>query len=66
MQKFVHSLSYLIHVFLDQVNSSCMKKRVNDLTKWISTQVHDLLVAKCELSTLGLLMVLRGLAQCQK
>jgi hypothetical protein len=26
MQKFVHSLSYLIHVFLDQVNSSRMKK----------------------------------------
>jgi hypothetical protein len=66
MQEFVHSLSYLIHVFLDQVGSSHMKKRMNNLTKWISTQMHDLFSSKCELSTLGLPMVLRGLAQCQK
>jgi hypothetical protein len=26
MQEFVHSLSYLIHVFLDQVSSSRMEK----------------------------------------
>jgi hypothetical protein len=45
MQKFVHSLSYLIHVFLDQVNSSRMKKRMNNMTKWIFTQMHDLLLA---------------------
>jgi hypothetical protein len=44
MQKFVHTLSYLIHVFLNQVSSSCMKKRMNNLTKWISTQMHDLLL----------------------
>jgi hypothetical protein len=43
MQEFVHSLSYSIHVFPNQVdNSSRMKKRVNDLTKWTSTQMHDL------------------------
>jgi hypothetical protein len=33
MQEFVHSLSYLIHVFLDQVGLSCIKKRMNNLTK---------------------------------
>jgi hypothetical protein len=46
MQEFVHSLSYLIHVFLNQVSSSRMKKRMNNLTKWISTQVHDLPLTK--------------------
>jgi hypothetical protein len=46
MHEFVHSLSYLIHVFLNQVdNSSRMKKRMNNMTKWISTQIHDLLLA---------------------
>jgi hypothetical protein len=46
MQKFVHSLSYLIHVFPNQVdNSSRLKKQMNNLTKWISTQMHDLLLA---------------------
>jgi hypothetical protein len=37
MQEFVHSLSYVIPVFLDQVGSFRVKKWVNDLTKWIST-----------------------------
>jgi hypothetical protein len=46
MQEFVHSLSYLIHVFLNQVSSSCMKKWMNNLTKWIFTQVQDLLLNK--------------------
>jgi hypothetical protein len=46
MQEFVHSLSYLIHVFPNQVdNASRMKKRMNNLTKWISTQMHDPLLA---------------------
>ena len=45
MQEFVHSLSYLIHVFPNQVRSSRMKKRMNNLTKWISTQMRDLLLA---------------------
>jgi hypothetical protein len=45
MQELVHSLSYLIHVFPNQVCSSCMKKWMNHLTKWISTQMHDLLLA---------------------
>jgi hypothetical protein len=45
VQKFVHSLSYLIHVFLDQVGSSRMKKWMNNMTKWISTQMHDLFLA---------------------
>jgi hypothetical protein len=44
MQEFVHSLSYLIHVFPNQVRSSRMKKRMNNLTKWISAQVHDQLL----------------------
>jgi hypothetical protein len=39
-------IRFLIHVFPNQVdNSSRMKKRVNDLTKWISTQMHDFLLA---------------------
>ena len=43
MQEFVHSLSYLIHIFPNQVdNSSRMKKRMSNLTKWTSTQMHDL------------------------
>jgi hypothetical protein len=46
MQEFVHSLFYLIHVFPNQVSSSRMKKRMNNLTKWISTQVHDLRLIK--------------------
>ena len=45
MQDFVHSLSYLIHVSPNQVdNSSRMKKRINNLTKWISIQIHDLML----------------------
>jgi len=45
MQEFVHSLSYLILVFPNQVSSSRMKKQMNNLTKWIFTQMHDLLLA---------------------
>jgi hypothetical protein len=45
MQEFVHSLFHLIHVFPNQVSSSRMKKRMNHMTKWISTQMHDLLLA---------------------
>jgi len=46
LQEFVHSLSYLIHVFPNQVdNSSRLKKRMNNLTKWISIQMHDLWLA---------------------
>jgi hypothetical protein len=46
VQEFVHSLSYLNHVFPNQVCSSRMKKRMNNVTKWISTQMHGLLLAK--------------------
>ena len=46
MQEFVHSLSYLIHVFPNQVeNLSRLKKRMNNMTKWFFTQMHDLLLA---------------------
>jgi hypothetical protein len=45
MQELVHSLPYLIHVFPNQVSSSRLKKWMNNLTKWISTQMHDLLLA---------------------
>jgi hypothetical protein len=33
MQEFVHSLSYLIPVFLNQVGSSRMKKWMSNMTK---------------------------------
>jgi hypothetical protein len=46
MQEFVHSLSYLIYVFPNQVSSSRLKKRMNHMTTWISTQVHNLLLIK--------------------
>jgi hypothetical protein len=46
MQEFVHSLSYLIHAFPKQASSSRMKKRMNHLTKWISTQMHDQLLIR--------------------
>jgi hypothetical protein len=45
VQEFIHSLSYLICAFPNQVGSSRMKKRMNNRTKWISTQTHDLLIA---------------------
>jgi hypothetical protein len=45
MQEFVHSLYYLIHVFSNPVHSSRMKKRMNNMMKWISTQMHDFLLA---------------------
>jgi hypothetical protein len=44
MQEFVHSLSYLIYVFPNQICSSRMKQRMNNLTKLIPTQVHDQLL----------------------
>jgi hypothetical protein len=44
VKEFVRLLSYLIHVFPNQVSSSSMKKQMNNLTKWISTQMHDLLL----------------------
>jgi hypothetical protein len=66
MQEFVHSLSYLVHAFPNQVSSPRMKKWMNNLNKWISTQMHDLFSSKCELSTFGLPMVLRGPAQCHR
>jgi hypothetical protein len=41
------TLFELIHVFSNQVdNSSCMNKQMNNMTKWISTQMLDLLLAK--------------------
>jgi hypothetical protein len=44
MQEFVHLLCYLIHVFPNQVSSSRLKKRMNNMMKWISTQMHDQLL----------------------
>jgi hypothetical protein len=46
MQEFVHSLSYLICAFPNQLGSSGMEKRMNNMTKWISTQVYDLLLSE--------------------
>jgi hypothetical protein len=65
-KEFVHSLSYLIHVFPNQVSSSRMKKRMNNWTKWISTQMHDLLLTKVSSQPLACRWVLRGPTQCQK
>jgi hypothetical protein len=49
MQEFVHSLSYLIHVFPNQVdNSSRMKKWMNHMTKWISTQMYNLMLTNVD------------------
>jgi hypothetical protein len=59
MQELVHSLSYLIHVLLNQVSSSCMKKRKNNLTKWISTQMHDLLLTNVNSRPLDCRWVIR-------
>jgi hypothetical protein len=67
MQEFVHSLSYLIHVFPNQVDNSSRMEEMDE--------PHDEMdfypnawpfASKCELSTLGLPMVLRGLAQYRK
>jgi len=66
MQEFVHSLSYLIHVFPNQVGSSCieeMDEQPDQMNFYPNTWSP---INKCELSTLGLPMVLRGPAQCQK
>jgi hypothetical protein len=69
MQEFVHSLSYLIHVFpnqVNQVNSSRMEE-MDEQPDWMDFYSSAWFpVTKCELSTLGLPIVLRGLAQCQK
>jgi hypothetical protein len=47
MQEFVHSLPYLIHVFPNQVDSSSrVEKQVNNMTKWTSIQIHDLLLTR--------------------
>jgi hypothetical protein len=63
MQELVHSPFHIIHVFSNQMdNSSCMKKRMNDLNKWIFTQMNDLLLANENSQPLGLPMVLRGFA----
>jgi hypothetical protein len=64
MQEFVHSPSYLIQVFPNQVDdSSRMKKQMNNMTKWIFfTQMHDLLLANVNSQPLGLPMVLREFA----
>jgi hypothetical protein len=67
MQELVHSLSYLIHVFPNQVdNSSRMKKRMNHMTKWISTQMHDPLLIRVNSRPLDCRWIIRGIAQCQK
>jgi hypothetical protein len=54
--------SPIFHVFPNLVRSSRMKKRMNHLTKWIFTQMYDLLLANVNSQLLGLPMVLRGFA----
>jgi hypothetical protein len=43
MQKFVHSLSYLIHAFPKQASSSRMEEMDEQPNQM--TQIHDLLLA---------------------
>ena len=44
---FIHSLIQSIYSQTKSVdNSSRMKKRMNNMTKWISTQLHNLLLTK--------------------
>jgi hypothetical protein len=65
MQEFVHLLSYLIHVFPNQVSSSRMEtdEQPDQMDLYPNARPF---ASKCELSTLSLPMVLRGHAQCQK
>jgi hypothetical protein len=65
MQEFVHSLSYLIHVFPNQVGSSRMEETDEQPDQMDFYPNAWPFASKCELSTLGLPMVLRGPAQCQ-
>jgi hypothetical protein len=44
----------LIHVFLNQMdNLSCVKKWMNHMTKWLSTQMHAFLLANVKSRTLA-------------
>jgi hypothetical protein len=66
MQEFVHSLSYLTHISPNQVSSSRieeMDEQPDQMNFYPNTGSP---ISKCELLTLGLPMVLRGHAQCQK
>jgi hypothetical protein len=66
MQEFVHSLSYLIHVFPNQVSSSRMEEMDEQPDQIDFYPNARPFASKCELSTLGLPMVLRGPTQCYK
>jgi hypothetical protein len=54
----------LIHVFPNQVSPSRMKKQMNNLTKWISTQIHDLLLTKVNSQPSDCQWIIGGLAPC--
>jgi hypothetical protein len=54
----------LIHVFPNQVSPSRMKKRMNNLTKWISIQIHDLLLTKVNSRPSDCRWIIGGLAPC--
>jgi hypothetical protein len=66
MQEFVHSLFYSIHVFPNQVGSSCIEETEEQPDQMDSCPNARSTVIKSKLSILGLPMVLRGPAQCQK
>ena len=66
MQEFVHSLSYLTHIFPKQASSSRMEEtdeQPDQIDFYLNARST---VNQSELSTVGLPMVLRGHAQCQK
>jgi hypothetical protein len=51
MQEFIHSLSYLIRVFPNQVGSSRIEETNEPHDQVDFYQMHDLFACKCELST---------------
>jgi hypothetical protein len=59
MQKFVHSLPYLIHIFPNSVRSSRMEETDEQPDQMDFPNAWPF-ASKCELSTLALPMVLRG------
>jgi hypothetical protein len=66
MQEFVHSLSYLTHIFPKQASSSCMEETDEQPDQMDFYPSAWSPISQSKLSTVGLPMVLRGSAQCQK
>jgi hypothetical protein len=63
MQEFVHSLSYLTHIFPKQASSSRMEE-TDEQPDQMDFYPNAQSTNQSELSTIGLPMVLRGPVQC--